>query len=157
MTVEDGFDFRGLAGQLNRRVFDPGDVDGGVVERLTKDRHAWLTTVSSSGQPVPMPVWFHFDGARLVVYCQPHAHRITHIFENPDVALHLDSDGLGGGIVIVGGRAAVTAEGVDPREDNAFWVKYHVEAQAVGLTEAIASFSARITITPTTIWTTLPA
>ena len=49
----------------------------------------------------------------------------------------------------------VTAEGVDPRDDREFWAKYHVEAELLGLGEAISSHSVRITITPTTLLTTL--
>ena len=73
-----------------------------------------------------------------------------------EVSLHLESDGFGSGIVIIGGKAAVTAEGVDPRDDNEFWAKYHMEAEALGLGDAIASYSVRITITPTTLRTTFP-
>ena len=50
----------------------------------------------------------------------------------------------------------MTAEGVDPRDDNEFWAKYHMEAEALGLGDAIASYSVRITITPTTLRTTFP-
>lgn len=156
ISQDNGLEFRGLAGRLTEEPFDAASLGTGIAARLTRDRHGWLTTVSSARTPVPMPVWFHFDGNRVIVYSQPSAKRMSHIVENPDVAMHLESDGLGGGIVIVGGTASVTADGVDPREDRGFWAKYHVEAEALGLTEAIASFSTRIAIVPTTIWTSLP-
>ena len=50
----------------------------------------------------------------------------------------------------------MTAEAVDPRDDKMFWAKYHLEADLLGLGEAISSYSVRITITPTTLATTLP-
>lgn len=148
------FDFRGLAGQINEKSFSATDLSPGIIKKLKHDRYAWLTTVGPTGIPVPMLVWFRFDGTDLTVYSQPRASRVTHVFEHPEVSLHLDSDGMGSGLIVIGGRAAVTAEGVDPREDKEYWAKYHVEAHAVGLKEAMASFSARITITPTTLWTT---
>lgn len=102
-----------------------------------------------------MLMWFCFDGADFTVYSPARASRVTHVFEHPEVTLHLESNGIGGGIVIVGGRATVTAEGVDPRDDSEYWAKYHVEADLLGLGEAISSYSTRITITPTTLLTTL--
>lgn len=149
-------EFRGVAGHLTETPFTVHDLADGVFKRLTRDRYGWLTTVAQSGMPVPMLVWFHFEGATVTVYSQPHANRITHVFEHPEVSLHLESDGTGSNIVIIGGRAAVTAEGVDPRDDTEFWAKYHLEAHVSGLSDAIGSFSTRIAITPTTVWTTHP-
>lgn len=146
-----------MSGHLTEKPFSAIDVAPEVAKRLTRDRYAWLTTVDASGTPVPMLVWFRFDGATVTVYSQPHASRITHVFAHPQVSLHLESDGIGSSIVIIGGRAAVTAEGVDPRVDTEYWAKYHVEATVSGLGDAIGSFSTRITITPTTVWTTHPA
>ena len=153
-TPEVEFDLRGLAGQVNERPFSAVDLPPKVGRKLTHDRYAWLTTVAPTGVPVPMLVWFGFDGTHLTVYTQPRTSRVMHVFDHPEVSLHLESDGLGSGLVIIGGRAALTAEAVDPREDKAYWAKYHVEAEALGLTTTIAAYSARITITPTTLWTT---
>lgn len=152
--AEGEFDFRGLAGQINVTPFSASDLSPGITKKLKHDRYAWLTTVAPTGIPLPMLVWFRFDGTSVTIYSQPQASRVTHVFERPEVSLHLDSDGMGSGMIVIGGKAAVTAEGVDPRDDKEFWAKYHVEAHAVGLNEAIATFSARITITPTTLWTT---
>jgi PPOX class probable F420-dependent enzyme len=158
MHPSDGsFDFRGLAGQVTEMPFAPDSLSLQILKKLAHDRYAWLTTLASNGIPVPMLVWFRFDSSSLTVYSQPRSSRVTHVLEHPQVSLHLESDGFGSGLVIIGGTATVTAEGVDPRNDSQFWAKYHVEAQALGLTESIASFSTRITIQPTRLWTTLPA
>lgn len=156
MNPGGGADFRGLAGQLIETPFTAVSVSEDIHKRLTTDRYAWLTTVAGSGIPAPTLVWFRFDGKAFTVYSHPQSARITHVFEHPGVSLHLESDGIGSSLVIVGGTAAVTAEGMDPREDEAFWAKYHVEAEVTGLTEAIGDYSARITITATTLWTTIP-
>lgn len=155
-AAEGGFEFRGVAGNLTVIPFSPSDLPPGIADRLIRERYAWLTTVDGSGMPVPTLVWFRFDGSSLIVYSQPHSERVTQVFGHPQVSLHLESDRLGSGLVIVGGRAAVTAEGVDPRDDREYWAKYHVEAEVSGLSEAIASFTTRITITPTMIQTTSP-
>lgn len=155
--TEGEFDFRGAAGQITELPFCPADLPSQIAKKLRHARYGWLTTVASSGIPMPMLVWFLFDGHTLTVYSQPPTARVRHVLDRPEVSLHLDSDGVGSGLLIVGGRAALTAEGVDPRDDSDFWAKYHVEAEAVGLSEAISTYSAKISITPTTLWTTYDA
>ena len=154
--TEDGLDFRGAAGQTTEVPFSATTLSDEVDRKLRHARYAWLTTVAPTGVPAPMLVWFCFDGDKITVYSPVRAARITHVFQHPEVSLHLESDGLGSGIVVVGGKAAVTAEGVDPRDDRQFWTKYHVEADLLGLGETICTYSVRITITPTTLLTTLP-
>jgi PPOX class probable F420-dependent enzyme len=125
-----------------------------VSSRLISDDFGWLTTVAKSGQPVPRLIWFYFDGAKLTVYSAPQAAKVAHIKAHPQVSLNLDSDGNGGGIIVIGGIAVVDATGVDGRADEPYWAKYSEHAAAAGLTEAMGSFSTRMVITPTKVWTT---
>ncbi len=125
-----------------------------VSNRLIADDYGWLTTVAKSGLPVPRLVWFYFDGAKLWVYSMPQAAKVTHIKAHPEVSLNLDSDGNGGGIIAIGGVASVDATDVDCRTDEPYWGKYSELAKKFELTEAMASFSTRLTITPTKVWTT---
>ncbi|HZU49811.1 MAG TPA: TIGR03667 family PPOX class F420-dependent oxidoreductase [Mycobacterium sp.] len=125
-----------------------------VSSRLQSDHYGWLTTVAKSGQPVPRLVWFYFDGTDLIVYSMPQAAKVAHIKARPQVSLNLDSDGNGGGIIVVGGTAAVDATDVDCRDDGPYWDKYRDDAEQFGLTEAIAAYSTRLKITPTRVWTT---
>jgi PPOX class probable F420-dependent enzyme len=125
-----------------------------VSSRLSSDHYGWLTTVAKSGQPVPRLIWFYFDGARVRVYSMPQAAKVAHIKARPQVSLNLDSDGNGGGIIVVGGTAAIEATGVDCRDDEAYWAKYRNDAAKFGLIEAMASYSTRMLITPSRVWTT---
>jgi PPOX class probable F420-dependent enzyme len=125
-----------------------------VSSRLESDYYCWLTTVAKSGQPIPRLVWFYFDGTDLTVYSVPTAAKVKHIRNHPQVSLNLDSDGNGGGIVVVGGTAAVDAEGVDPHDDGPYWAKYGDLVAKFGMDEAMAAYSTRIKITPTRVWTT---
>jgi PPOX class probable F420-dependent enzyme len=125
-----------------------------VSSRLNSDHYGWLTTVAKSGQPVPRLIWFYFDGANVRVYSMPQAAKVAHIKARPQVSLNLDSDGNGGGIIVVGGTAAIDATGVDCRDDEAYWTKYRDDAANFGLTEAMASYSTRMLITSTRVWTT---
>ena len=127
-----------------------------VSSRLTSDHYGWLTTIAKSGQPVPRLIWFYFDGAKLTVYSMPQAAKVAHIKAHPQVSLNLDSDGNGGGIIVVGGIATVDATGVDCRDDAPYWAKYGELAKELETTEGISmeAFSTRLTITPTKVWTT---
>ena len=125
-----------------------------VSSRLTADHCGWLTTVAKSGQPVPRLVWFYFDGAELSVYSMPQAAKVAHIKARPQVSLNLDSDGNGGGVIVVAGIATIDATDVDGREDKPYWDKYRADAEQEGLTDLMANFTTRLKITPTKVWTT---
>jgi PPOX class probable F420-dependent enzyme len=125
-----------------------------VSSRLRSDHYGWLTTVANSGQPIPRLIWFYFDGTDLAVYSMPRAAKVSHIEARPQVSLNLDSDGNGGGIIVVGGIATVDATDVDCREDEPYWAKYSALAAKFGLTDAMATFSTRLKITPSRVWTT---
>lgn len=125
-----------------------------VSDRLTADHYGWLTTVAKSGQPVPRLVWFYFDGTDVIVYSEPTAAKVRHIRAHPLVSLNLDSDGNGGGIVVVGGAAVVDSEDADPRDDEPYWAKYREAADQFGLTEAMGGYNLRLRISVDKVWTT---
>jgi PPOX class probable F420-dependent enzyme len=77
--------------------------------RLREEKIAWLVTTSDDGTPQPVPVWFLWDRpSSFLLYSRPRTAKLGNIAERPRVALHLDSDGEGGDIVVVLGDAAVT-------------------------------------------------
>jgi len=130
------------------------DLTPEIVDRLKSDSYGWLTTVAKSGQPVPRLVWFFFDGTDIVVYTEPGAAKVRHVRNHPQVSLNLDSDGNGGGIIVVGGPARVDAEGIDLREDAPYWAKYRQLSDQFGLTESMGNFSTRLRISIEKVWTT---
>jgi PPOX class probable F420-dependent enzyme len=125
-----------------------------VIDRLNSEGYGWLTTVAKSGQPVPKLIWFYFDGAAVFVYTEPTAAKVAHVKRHPQVSLNVDSDGNGGGIVVVGGAATIDAEGVDCRDDGPYWAKYGDIAAKFELTETMANFSTRLRIDIDRVWTT---
>jgi PPOX class probable F420-dependent enzyme len=87
-----------------------------AARRLREERLAWLTTVSPSGQPQPVLVWFLWDGdASVLLYSRPDKPKLRNVAENPLVSLHLDGDGLGGDAVVCLGKARVSD---DPPADR---------------------------------------
>jgi len=95
-----------------------------VDRRLREEVIAWLVTVSPAGLPQPSPVWFLWDGAAsLLVYSQPGTPKLRNIAANARVAVHLDSDGTGGDVVVLSGRARQTDEAPAHRVE-AYVAKY---------------------------------
>ena len=92
--------------------------------RLREELLAWLVTVRADGTPVPVAVWFLWEGETLLIYSRPAKPKLRNIDRNPGVALHLDGDGRGGDIVVVLGEASVSD--ADPPADQvpAFVEKY---------------------------------
>jgi PPOX class probable F420-dependent enzyme len=126
-----------------------------VSSRLQSDRYGWLTTVAKSGQPVPRLVWFYFDGKEVTVYTEPNAAKVGHIKARPRVSLNLDSDGNGGGVVVVGGNATVDAVDANPLDDEAYSVKYREYAASLGMSEEfIAAYNTRLRFSIDKVWTT---
>lgn len=125
-----------------------------VTEKLTGEHYAWLTTVAKSGLPVPKLVWFFYDGTDIVVYTMPSAAKVNHIKRHAQVSLNFDSDGTGGGIVVVGGTATIGAEGVDCREDEPYWQKYGAAAQQFGIADTMENYSTKLRISIDKVWTT---
>jgi PPOX class probable F420-dependent enzyme len=126
-----------------------------VSSRLESDRYGWLTTVAKSGQPVPRLVWFVFDGSEVTVYSMPNAAKVAHIKARSRVSLNLDSNGQGGGIVVIGGEARVDAVDADPIADEQYQAKYGEYAKSIGMTqESLAGFNTRLKISVEKVWTT---
>ena len=99
-------------------------------------------------------MWFYFDGADVVVCSMPGPAKVRHITNHRQVSLNLDSDGNGGGIIVVGGEATIDATDSDPREDGPYWEKYEADAAQFGLTDAMGDYNTRLKISVDKVWTT---
>ena len=105
-----------------------------AARHLREEIVVWLTTVSPRGAPLPMPVWFVWDGADSVrVYSQRGA-RVRNIEANRHVTLNFAGDGRGGDIVVLSGSAAVDADA--PPADRAadYRAKYDAHIARIGMT-----------------------
>jgi len=108
--------------------------------RLRDELIGWLVTVNPAGAPVPVPVWFLWDGAgSLLIYSRPSTAKLRNIAASPRVSIHLDGDGVGGDVVVASGRACLSD---DPGADgvNAYIEKYGERITRNGWTPA--SFAA---------------
>jgi PPOX class probable F420-dependent enzyme len=80
-----------------------------AARRLREELIGWLTTVTPKGAPVPVPVWFLWDGDRsILLYSRPGKPKLANIAANPKVSLNLDGNGTGGNVVVCRGNATMS-------------------------------------------------
>jgi PPOX class probable F420-dependent enzyme len=107
-----------------------------IQERLENEPVIWLVTVRSDGTPMPFPVWFLWTGSSFLIFSQPDALKLIHIANHPRVALHFDSDGRGGDIVVFRGEARIDRDGASQVELRTYLDKYPSGLRSIGMTEA---------------------
>lgn len=81
-----------------------------TARRLREEKHAWFVTTRPDGTPDPVLVWFLWEGESFLIYSEPGRQKLRNLERNPKAALHLDSNGSGGGAIVVTGEAAVSAD-----------------------------------------------
>src|ERR1700733_10991034 len=113
---------------------------------------AWLTTVSPTGQPECVPVWFLFreEDETILLYSQPGKPKLRNIGQNPQVALGLDVTDIGRDIVRIDGRAREAPGAAPPDEQPQYRAKYAERIGALFGDAAgfAAQFSVPVVVTP---------
>jgi PPOX class probable F420-dependent enzyme len=125
-----------------------------VASRLREDLIGWLTTVGPDDTPQPNPVWFLWDGEKLLVYNMPDARRLVNIQRNPRVSFHLNSAADGNGIIVLTGEAEVSASEKLAHEVPAYVAKYQQEVTGgdLGAMQSMAEqYSVALHIRPTKV------
>lgn len=121
-----------------------------VAGRLENELIVWLTTTDSDGTPQPRPVWFHWDGARFLIYSRPGTYKLEHIARSPQVALNFDGNGKGGDIVVFTGRAEFAPDAPPAHEVAPYVEKYRQRMGEIGYDpEGFAgAYSVALIVTP---------
>ena len=88
-------------------VDESTDFGARAATRLREEIVVWLITISRKSGPLPMPVWFVWDGAETVLMFSQDGARVRNVQADPRVSLNFDGDGRGGDIVVLSGRATV--------------------------------------------------
>jgi PPOX class probable F420-dependent enzyme len=116
-------------------VVDEGTEFGARVGRhLREEIVVWMTTVTPAGGPVPMPVWFLWDGGEAVRVYSRRSPRVRNIQANPHVSLNFAGDGGGGDIVVLSGTATADPAMPAANEDADYVTKYRDHIARIGLT-----------------------
>ena len=62
-------------------------------ECLRTDPVVWMSSVQPDGRPHLVPVWFHWDGERIVAFSKPHARKVGNLRDRPRVMLAVGTPG----------------------------------------------------------------
>ena len=118
--------------------------------RLQNERIIWLTTMAADGTPQPNPVWFYWDGEKILVYSQPTSHKLMNIRRNPRVSLNFQANDEGGDIIVLKGEASVDEK---TKHDPKYIEKYREAIPKIGHTPETlaASYSVLIRIMPSKV------
>jgi PPOX class probable F420-dependent enzyme len=124
-----------------------------LTERLRTESIAWITTITSGGQPQSSPIWFLWDEEEFLVYAQPHSWKVRNIRGNPKVSLHLNSDDEGGEVVTFEGSARIGDVHPQAHEVASYLAKYRTGIASIGMTpeQMGAEYSVALRITPTRV------
>ena len=96
-----------------------------VEEHLQKEYVIWLTTVDSHLTPQPRPVWYIWQDGSFLIFSQANAHKLKHILNHPNVALHFNTHETGDKHVIVfTGEASIERDPVPLHRIPAYMDKY---------------------------------
>jgi len=60
---------------------------------LRSDPVVWLSSVQGDGRPHVVPVWFHWDGERIVAFSKPGARKVENLRGRPAVMLAVGTPG----------------------------------------------------------------
>ena len=74
-----------------------------VAAHLRDEIVVWMTVVAPKSGPLPMPVWFLWEGGESVLMFSRDGARIRNLEANPLVSLNFAGDGRGGDIVVLSG------------------------------------------------------
>jgi PPOX class probable F420-dependent enzyme len=119
-------------------------------ERLRGEIVCWLTTIRPDGTPVPIPVWFLWDGATIVIYSQPRTGKLRNLEHSPRAAINLNSSPDGDDVLVLRGEAHEdrTIPPADALPE--YLAKYREAISGIGMTPEsfAADYSVPIRFTP---------
>jgi PPOX class probable F420-dependent enzyme len=60
---------------------------------LREDPVVWMSSIQADGRPHLVPVWFHWDGERIVAFSKPRARKVDNLRDEPRVMLAVGTPG----------------------------------------------------------------
>lgn len=130
----------------------PGEAH--VDARLRTEPTIWLGTVSDTGQPHSVPVWFGWADPVITCFCDPATAKVKHLRRSGLVAVSLDTAVHGTDVVLGEGVAALVRTDAVRDTMPSFESKYAPMLGGQPLAQWLATFSqpVRITLTRLIAW-----
>lgn len=101
---------------------------------LRGDAVVWLSTVQPDGRPHLVPVWFHWDGERIVAFSKPHARKVGNLRDQPRVMLAVGTPGPDFDVELIEATAELPDAPASDLIPAGFGAKYRELLRRAGLT-----------------------
>ena len=100
---------------------------------LADDPVVWLSSVQRDGRPHLVPVWFHWDGQRIVAFSKPNARKVDNLREEPRVMLAVGTPGPDFEVELIEATAELPATPAAECMPDGFGAKYRDLLRRAGL------------------------
>ena len=106
----------------------------GAEAALRDDPVVWLSSVQPDGRPHLVPVWFHWDGERIVAFSKPHARKVDNLRDDPRVMVAVGTPGPDFGVELIEAIAMLPESPAADVMPAGFGTKYRELLRRAGLT-----------------------
>jgi PPOX class probable F420-dependent enzyme len=104
-----------------------------AITALRDDPVLWLGSVQRDGRPHLVPVWFHWDGERIVAFSKPHARKVDNLRDEPRVMLAVGIPGPEFGVELIEATAELPDRPAAELIPEGFGAKYRELLRRAGL------------------------
>jgi PPOX class probable F420-dependent enzyme len=105
-------------------LFDQSPTPAEADEILCSAVIVWLVSVHPSGRPHIVPVWFHWDGADMIILTQPGAQKVKNLQHDPRVSIAVDNSDEGHSPVVFEGMGTLESHMIDQDRLQSYLEKY---------------------------------
>ena len=112
-----------------------GEFGQRVLKRLETEEHVWLIVVNAKGEPAATLVWFVWHDNAVYVMSEPNAGKVKSIRNNPNVALHFNSEPTGTNMIVLNGTAELLDTPAREVIPTAYLDKYRENLPHLDMTE----------------------
>lgn len=122
-----------------------------AVRCLRDDPVVWLSSVQGDGRPHVVPVWFHWDGERIVAFSKPNARKVQNLRDQPLVMLAVGSPGPEFDVELIEATAELPNQPAEHMMPEGFGDKYRdlLRRAGVSLQRFAQVYSQPIVLRPT--------
>ncbi|MBA2634334.1 MAG: pyridoxamine 5'-phosphate oxidase family protein [Chloroflexi bacterium] len=103
-------------------------------QALRTDAVVWLSSVRPDGRPHLVPVWFHWDGKRIVAFSKPNARKVGNLRDQPFVMLAVGTPGPDFEVELIEATAELPSTPASAVMPTGFGAKYRELLRRAGLT-----------------------
>lgn len=126
-----------------------------VKRHLEQEYFIWFTTVGADLTPQPRPVWFIWEDDSFLIFSQPDAHKVAHLKEHPNVALHFNTGDAKADedVIVLLGKAEIDPNVPPAHKVPAYFEKYQTGIAGLDMTSESFSreYSVPIRVKPTKV------